>query len=65
LDVPFLGEVPINIQIRINGDEGKIAGNYANVDAAPFFETIVRAVVKRISNANRAAKPLPSLSVLR
>lgn len=65
LDVPFLGEVPINIQVRINGDEGKIAGNYANVDAAPFFESIVRAVVKRISNANRVAKPLPSLSVLK
>ena len=40
--IPFLGEVPINIQVRINGDEGKIAGNYANVDAAPYFEEIVR-----------------------
>jgi len=65
LDVPFLGEVPINIQVRVNGDEGKIAGNYANVDAAPFFETIVRSVVKRISQSNRQAKPLPSLSVLK
>lgn len=65
LDVPFLGEVPINIQVRINGDEGKIAGNYANVDAAPYFEEIVRAVVKRLSQAARVAKPLPSLSVLK
>jgi ATP-binding protein involved in chromosome partitioning len=65
LDIPFLGEVPINIQVRINGDEGKIAGNYANVDAAPYFEEIVRAVVKRLSQAARVAKPLPSLSVLK
>ncbi|MND08054.1 hypothetical protein D3C83_304310 [compost metagenome] len=63
--MPFLGEVPINIQVRVNGDEGKIAANYANVDAAPYFEGIVKALVKRISNANRAAKPLPSLSVLK
>ena len=63
--MPFLGEVPINIQVRINGDEGKIAGNYANVDAAPYFETIVRSVVKRISQSARTTKPLPSLNVLR
>jgi ATP-binding protein involved in chromosome partitioning len=65
LDVPFLGEVPINIQVRINGDEGAIGGNYANVEAAPFFEAITRAVTKRLSNIARVAKPLPSLNVLR
>jgi ATP-binding protein involved in chromosome partitioning len=65
LDVPFLGEVPINIQVRVNGDEGKLAANYTNVDAAPYFEKIVQALVRRVSNANRAAKPLPSLSVLK
>jgi ATP-binding protein involved in chromosome partitioning len=65
LDVPFLGEVPINIQVRINGDEGKIAGNYANVESAPFFEQIVRSLCKRISATAKVAKPLPSLSVLK
>jgi ATP-binding protein involved in chromosome partitioning len=65
LDVPFLGEVPINIQIRVNGDEGKLAANYTNVEAAPYFEAIVTALCKRLSLAVKAAKPLPSLSVLK
>lgn len=65
LNVPFLGEVPINIQIRVNGDEGKIAANYSNVEATPFFEQIVRSLCKRISATTKVAKPLPSLSVLK
>jgi ATP-binding protein involved in chromosome partitioning len=65
LEVPFLGEVPINIQIRVNGDEGKLAANYTNVDAAPYFEQIVRVLCKRLSQSARVAKPLPTLSVLK
>jgi ATP-binding protein involved in chromosome partitioning len=65
LDVPFLGEVPINIQIRVNGDEGKIAGNYANVEAAPYFEGIVKTLIRQISRTVKATKPLPTLSVLK
>jgi len=29
LDVPFLGEVPINIGIRERGDAGQTSGNYS------------------------------------
>ena len=65
LNVPFLGEVPLNIQVRINGDEGKLAGNYADVDAAPFFETIVARLARNVADQVRTAKPLPSLSVLK
>lgn len=65
LNVPFLGEVPINIQVRINGDEGKLAANYANVDAAPYFENIVKALCKQLSVKTSVARPLPSLSVLK
>jgi len=65
LDVPFLGEVPINIQIRVNGDEGQIAGNYQNVEAAPYFEGIVKTLSRQISRTAKAAKPLPSLSILK
>jgi ATP-binding protein involved in chromosome partitioning len=65
LDVPFLGEVPINIQILVNGDEGKIAGNYSNVEAAPYFEGIVKTLIRQISRTAKVAKPLPTLSVLK
>jgi ATP-binding protein involved in chromosome partitioning len=64
LDVPFLGEVPINIQIRVNGDEGRLEGNFADPQAAPFLEAICHNVVKNLASQRRARPTLPSLSVL-
>ena len=64
LEVPFLGEVPINIQIRINGDEGKVAASYDNVDAAPYFEAICHRLIKNLAQTHRAKPVLPSLNVL-
>jgi ATP-binding protein involved in chromosome partitioning len=64
LDVPFLGEVPINMQIRINGDEGRLAGNYTDEQAAPFFETICHRLIKNLSESLRVKPKLPSLTVL-
>ena len=40
LDIPFLGEVPINIQMRINGDEGRLAASFDDPAAAPFLDQI-------------------------
>ncbi|MDZ4817886.1 MAG: Mrp/NBP35 family ATP-binding protein [Planctomycetota bacterium] len=62
--IPFLGEVPINIQIRIHGDEGKTAANFDQVDAAPFLEAICQNLVRNLSEQHRANPPLPSLSIL-
>ncbi len=39
LGAPFLGEVPINIQLRINGDEGRTGENYNVVDSAPYLSS--------------------------
>jgi ATP-binding protein involved in chromosome partitioning len=64
LDIPFLGEVPINIQVRINGDEGRLAGNFSDEQAAPFFERICYNLVKGLSESRCENPPLPSLSVL-
>ena len=65
LDVPFLGEVPINIQIRVNGDEGRLAGNFADPQAAPYLRAD-RATTWCGSwlSSRRENPPLPSLSVL-
>ena len=65
LSVPFLGELPINIQIRVNGDEGKVDANFTNGETAPYFEAIIRQLVRNISQSVKVAKPLPSLSVLK
>ena len=40
LDVPFLGEVPINIGIRERGDAGDTAGNFDDEATAAFFRDI-------------------------
>jgi ATP-binding protein involved in chromosome partitioning len=64
LEIPFLGEVPINIQIRVNGDEGKLAGNFTTAAGAEFFEAICLKLVQNLAEMHRAAPPLPKLSVL-
>ena len=65
LDVPFLGELPINMQIRINGDAGQTSGNFEDPLAAPHLESICQALIKQLVGKRKAAPPLPSLSVLK
>src|SRR5262249_55696394 len=64
LAVPFLGDVPITISIRENGDNGLTANNFADPQAAPYFERIVYKLVKNISDAASVKPVLPSLPVL-
>ena len=64
MNVPFLGEVPINMQIRIRGDEGKTSGNFDDATAARYLESICYRLVKNIA-AKRSLEPkMPSLSIL-
>jgi ATP-binding protein involved in chromosome partitioning len=64
LDVPFLGEVPINIGIRERGDAGDTAGNYGDAATAGFFRDICSRLVRQISTSHKAEPPLPTLNVL-
>ena len=64
LEVPFLGEVPIQIGIRQRGDAGDTAGNFTDDDTAPYFRAICQRLVREISSSHKAAPPLPSLSIL-
>jgi hypothetical protein len=50
--------------VRINGDEGRLAGNFTDPDAAPFFEQICHRLVANLATSHRARPPLPTLSVL-
>jgi ATP-binding protein involved in chromosome partitioning len=63
LDIPFLGEVPINISIRVNGDEGRTRANF-EAESEPFFTAITHRLAKNLSEQHRAAPPLPSLPTL-
>jgi ATP-binding protein involved in chromosome partitioning len=64
MDLPFLGEVPINIDIRRRGDAGDTRGNLQDADAAQFLDAICRNLVRSVADRRKAAPPLPSLSVL-
>jgi ATP-binding protein involved in chromosome partitioning len=64
LDIPFLGEVPIQIPIREHGDAGRAAAVYDDEASRPYFETICSRLVGNLAAASAARPPLPSLPVL-
>jgi ATP-binding protein involved in chromosome partitioning len=64
LNVPFLGEVPLNAQLRVLGDEGRVGAGLDNEEARPYLEALVHNLVSSLVARRRATPPLPSLSVL-
>ena len=65
LEAPFLGEIPINIQMRERGDHGKSIANFEDPQVAPFLEKMAYQLVKHLSEqaAKNPIKPqLPVLS---
>ena len=64
LNVAVLGEVPIHVQMRINGDAGKTDANLDGEATAPYLETIAYNLVKHLAESAAAAPPQPSLPVL-
>jgi ATP-binding protein involved in chromosome partitioning len=64
LDIPFLGEVPIQIPIREHGDAGRAAAVYDDAASRPFFEAICERLVGNLAATAAANPPLPSLPTL-
>lgn len=64
LDVPFLGEVPINMAIRELGDAGKTSASFDDPALAPAFDAICHQLVSNLANSAAAAPPMPQLPVL-
>jgi ATP-binding protein involved in chromosome partitioning len=64
LSVPFLGDVPLNMQIRVHGDAGTTGGNFDDPLVAPYLEKIVAALVRSLAQSALVRQPtlqLPSL----
>jgi hypothetical protein len=68
LGVPFLGEVPIQIKLRSESDEGRLADVIQDPMIAKPFENIcrglVRSLVSQIASRSSISAPLPILSHL-
>jgi ATP-binding protein involved in chromosome partitioning len=64
LDVPFLGEVPLNIQLRILGDAGEVGSSFADEQSRPYLEAICENLVGNVLARRHDKPPVPSLTVL-
>jgi ATP-binding protein involved in chromosome partitioning len=64
LDVPFLGDVPITVQVRQRGDAGTTAGLFDDAATAAYFDRIAGQLVRNQANQSRSEPPMPQLPVL-
>lgn len=64
MGIPFLGAVPINIQVRASGDAGSFGALFDDPIAGPALHQLAYRLVKQLADSAKQAPPLPSLSVL-
>jgi len=64
LEIPFLGEVPIQIPIREHGDAGKTSANFDDPASRPYLEAICERLVGNLAATSAARPSLPPLPVL-
>jgi len=64
LNVPFLGEVPINIAVRERGDEGETALNFEDPLVSPYLTKIAYSLVRNLAQAAEREPPKAALPVL-
>jgi len=64
LDVPFLGEIPLNVGLRVQGDEGRLAAVWQDTALAGFLETICKQLVRNAIQFRRQKPPQANLTVL-
>lgn len=65
LGLPFLGEIPIEAQIRVRGDEGRIASLFEDDNPAkPHLLNVTQNVALQIVKRVLVDAPLPTLEIL-
>jgi ATP-binding protein involved in chromosome partitioning len=61
LEIPFLGEVPIQISIRTAGDEGRTTANFDDPKTSHYLTKICQNLVHSLSRAKPQSASLPTL----
>ncbi len=64
LGVPFLGEIPLNTELRVLGDEGKLRDGFQHQAAGPYLEAICRNLVRELADERGQQPVMPKLTVL-
>jgi len=65
MGVPFLGEVPLNIHLRENGDEGRLRDSLApSSTSSPYLLGVVEKLAQQISIQNIKNPKMPKLEIL-
>lgn len=65
LGIPFLGEIPIEAQIRIRGDDGRIASLFADDSPAkPHLLNVCRQTALQITKSLLESPSMPTLEIL-
>lgn len=65
LDVPFLGGIPLNIDVRKYADEGDPSACFTKADpnVVTAIEDVVRRITKQVEVAEKSRQPLPTLNI--
>jgi ATP-binding protein involved in chromosome partitioning len=64
LSVPFLGEVPLNMQIRVHGDAGTTNDNFSDKIVGPYLTKIVTTLVRNQAQSAAVKPPMMQLPTL-
>jgi ATP-binding protein involved in chromosome partitioning len=64
LNVPFLGEVPLNMQIRVHGDAGTTDGNFNDPIVGPYLTKLVTALARNLAQTAAVKPPMLQLPTL-
>jgi ATP-binding protein involved in chromosome partitioning len=63
LSIPFLGAVPINIGIRLRGDEGRSDQLFDDPATGPVLRAICENLVRNLPPVGGRGGPLPTLAI--
>lgn len=65
MGVPFLGEVPLNVALREQGDRGRVGDGFSEGSASrPYLQAVVEQLAAQISIRNVNAARMPKLEIL-
>ena len=64
MDVPLLGEVPLDTQLRILGDEGRVFASFDHAPTREYLEAIPHTLVSNLVRARRSRPVMPTLPLL-